>query len=135
MLMEYKKGEKYMYIHMHTHIYACVCVCIYCIHFSILFISRLFSAFRHFLFSVLFFLSLVTNSSPPPDVTPNGSLRRRRSRVPSEEDDHKLMDYLHTSGHDGSRERKSWTGMGMSFPLIFRVFRFLCFFSRYVYEF
>ena len=41
------------------------------------------------------------------DVTPNGSLRRRRSRVPSEEDD-TLMDYLRTSGHaDGSRERKS----------------------------
>ena len=44
------------------------------------------------------------------DVTPNGSLRRRRSRIPSEEDDHKLMDYLHTSGHDGSRERKSLSG-------------------------
>ena len=42
------------------------------------------------------------------DVTPNGSLRRRRSRVPSEEDDNSLMDYLRTSGHaDGSRERKS----------------------------
>lgn len=41
------------------------------------------------------------------DLTPNGSLRRRRSRVPSEEDD-TLMDYLRTSGHaDGSRERKS----------------------------
>lgn len=42
------------------------------------------------------------------DITPNGSLRRRRSRVPSEEDDNSLMDYLRTSGHaDGSRERKS----------------------------
>jgi len=42
------------------------------------------------------------------DLTPNGSLRRRRSRVPSEEDDNSLMDYLRTSGHaDGSRERKS----------------------------
>ena len=42
------------------------------------------------------------------DLTPNGSLRRRRSRVPSEEDDTSLMDYLRTSGHaDGSRERKS----------------------------
>ncbi|KAG0729120.1 hypothetical protein GWK47_030969 [Chionoecetes opilio] len=55
-----------------------------------------------------------------PDVTPNGSLRRRRSRVPSEEDDNKLMDYLHTAGHDGSRERKSWSGVGVgvdrSFP-------------------
>lgn len=44
----------------------------------------------------------------PEDLTPNGSLRRRRSRVPSEEDDTSLMDYLRTSGHaDGSRERKS----------------------------
>ncbi|XP_018014866.1 uncharacterized protein LOC108671794 isoform X3 [Hyalella azteca] len=42
-----------------------------------------------------------------PDVTPNGSLRRRRSRVPSEEDDHKLMDFLATGGHDHTRERKA----------------------------
>lgn len=58
------------------------------------------------------------------DVTPNGSLRRRRSRVPSEEDDNSLMDYLRTSGHaDGSRERKS-TGnirkrkFSQSFPFV-----------------
>ena len=42
-----------------------------------------------------------------PDITPTGSLRRRRSRVLSEEDDNSLMDFLRTSGHDnGSRERK-----------------------------
>lgn len=41
------------------------------------------------------------------DVTPTGSLRRRRSRVLSEEDDNGLMDFLRSSGHDnGSRERK-----------------------------
>ncbi|KAG8230024.1 hypothetical protein J437_LFUL008465, partial [Ladona fulva] len=44
------------------------------------------------------------------DVTPNGTLRRRRSRVPSEEDESGLMDFLRYSGHDGSRERKSWAG-------------------------
>ncbi|QQP48745.1 Putative LOC100159987, partial [Caligus rogercresseyi] len=32
------------------------------------------------------------------------SLRRRRSRIPSEEDD-KLINYLVSGGHDGSRER------------------------------
>ncbi|XP_069681038.1 uncharacterized protein [Periplaneta americana] len=48
------------------------------------------------------------------DVTPNGSLRRRRSRVPSEEDDSNLMDFLRSSGHDGSRERKSWGSLDRS---------------------
>ena len=48
------------------------------------------------------------------DVTPNGSLRRRRSRVPSEEDASNLMDFLRSSGHDGSRERKSWGSLGKS---------------------
>ncbi|XP_055634906.1 inverted formin-2 isoform X2 [Toxorhynchites rutilus septentrionalis] len=43
-----------------------------------------------------------------PDITPNGSLRRRRSRVLSEEDEGSLMDFLRSSGHEnGSRERKS----------------------------
>uniref|UniRef100_W4VR99 Putative formin 3 n=1 Tax=Corethrella appendiculata TaxID=1370023 RepID=W4VR99_9DIPT len=43
-----------------------------------------------------------------PDITPNGSLRRRRSRVLSEEDEGSLMDFLRSSGHDSStRERKS----------------------------
>lgn len=42
-----------------------------------------------------------------PDITPTGSLRRRRSRVLGEEDDNSLMDFLRSSGHDNvSRERK-----------------------------
>ncbi|XP_014252125.1 FH2 domain-containing protein 1 isoform X2 [Cimex lectularius] len=49
-----------------------------------------------------------------PDVTPTGSLRRRRSRVPSEEDESSLMDYLRASGHDASRERKSWGSLDRS---------------------
>ncbi|GLH12264.1 Protein diaphanous [Gryllus bimaculatus] len=49
-----------------------------------------------------------------PDVTPNGSLRRRRSRVPSEDDDSNLMDFLRSSGHDGTRERKSWGSLDRS---------------------
>ncbi|XP_053692814.1 FH2 domain-containing protein 1 isoform X2 [Sabethes cyaneus] len=45
---------------------------------------------------------------PSPDITPNGSLRRRRSRVLSEEDEGNLMDFLRSSGHEsGNRERKS----------------------------
>jgi inverted formin-2 len=48
-----------------------------------------------------------------PDITPNGSLRRRRSRVLSEEDEGNLMDFLRSSGHDsGVRERKSLAGYG-----------------------
>lgn len=47
-----------------------------------------------------------------PDITPNGSLRRRRSRVLSEEDEDNLMDFLRTSGHDNTRERKSANGYG-----------------------
>lgn len=40
-----------------------------------------------------------------PDITPNGSMRRRRSRVLNEEDD--LMEFLRSSGHDHQgRERK-----------------------------
>lgn len=57
-----------------------------------------------------------------PDVTPNGSLRRRRSRILSEEDDNKLMDYLHTAGHDGSRERKSWSGVAEGYGSLDRSF-------------
>lgn len=58
----------------------------------------------------------IKDDSVSPDVTPNGSLRRRRSRVLAEEDD--LMEYLRTSGHD--RERKNSTygslgGHGLSF--------------------
>lgn len=43
----------------------------------------------------------------PADITPNGSLRRRRSRVLSEEDETGLMSFLNASGHDNvNRERK-----------------------------
>lgn len=44
-----------------------------------------------------------------PDVTPNGSLRRRRSRaLPEEEDHNSLMDFLRSSGHNNfNRERRS----------------------------
>ncbi|XP_062563199.1 FH2 domain-containing protein 1 isoform X1 [Armigeres subalbatus] len=50
-----------------------------------------------------------------PDITPNGSLRRRRSRVLSEEDEGNLMDFLRSSGHEnGSRERKSVSSYGGS---------------------
>ncbi|OAD58367.1 FH2 domain-containing protein 1 [Eufriesea mexicana] len=49
-----------------------------------------------------------------PDVTPNGTLRRRRSRIPCEDDDGNLMDFLRTSGQDGSRERKSWGSLDRS---------------------
>ncbi|XP_017883156.1 uncharacterized protein LOC108626791 [Ceratina calcarata] len=49
-----------------------------------------------------------------PDVTPNGTLRRRRSRIPCEGDDGNLMDFLRTSGQDGSRERKSWGSLDRS---------------------
>lgn len=51
--------------------------------------------------------SLLREDTASPDITPTGSLRRRRSRVLSEEDDGTLMDFLRSSGHDnGSRERK-----------------------------
>lgn len=33
-----------------------------------------------------------------PDITPNGSIRRRRSRILSEEEDGNLMDFLRSSG-------------------------------------
>ncbi|XP_015516525.2 uncharacterized protein LOC107221879 isoform X1 [Neodiprion lecontei] len=49
-----------------------------------------------------------------PDITPNGSLRRRRSRVPSEEDEGNLMDFLRTSGNDNIRDRKSWGSLDRS---------------------
>lgn len=46
------------------------------------------------------------------DITPNGTLRRRRSRIPCEDDDGNLMDFLRTSGQDNARERKSWGSLG-----------------------
>ncbi|XP_065351487.1 uncharacterized protein LOC135946924 isoform X2 [Cloeon dipterum] len=55
-----------------------------------------------------------------PDVTPNGTLRRRRSRVPSEEDDSSLMDFLRASGQQASaaaeslKDRKSWGSLDRS---------------------
>ncbi|XP_072749439.1 uncharacterized protein Form3 [Anoplolepis gracilipes] len=49
-----------------------------------------------------------------PDITPNGTLRRRRSRIPCEDDDGNLMDFLRTSGQDNTRERKSWGSLDRS---------------------
>ncbi|XP_076657126.1 FH2 domain-containing protein formin 3 [Halictus rubicundus] len=54
------------------------------------------------------------DSTYSPDVTPNGTLRRRRSRIPSEDDDGNLMDFLRTSGQDNARERKSWGSLDRS---------------------
>ena len=52
--------------------------------------------------------SLLREDGQSPDITPNGSLRRRRSRALPEEDEGSLMDFLRSSGHDNStRERKS----------------------------
>ncbi|XP_066598097.1 uncharacterized protein form3 isoform X2 [Prorops nasuta] len=48
-----------------------------------------------------------------PDVTPNGTLRRRRSRVPCEGEEN-LMDFLRSSGQDNARERKSWGSLDRS---------------------
>lgn len=47
------------------------------------------------------------------DITPNGTLRRRRSRIPCEDDEGNLMDFLRTTGQDNARERKSWGSLGM----------------------
>ncbi|XP_063991076.1 uncharacterized protein Form3 isoform X2 [Diachasmimorpha longicaudata] len=50
-----------------------------------------------------------------PDITPNGTLRRRRSRVPCEDDDGNLMDFLRSSGgQESTRERKSWGSLDRS---------------------
>ncbi|KAK0178259.1 hypothetical protein PV328_002226 [Microctonus aethiopoides] len=50
-----------------------------------------------------------------PDITPNGTLRRRRSRIPCEDDDGNLMDFLRTTGgQDSARERKSWGSLDRS---------------------
>lgn len=44
--------------------------------------------------------------APSPDITPNGSIRRRRSRILAEEND--LMEFLRASGQKqpNTRERK-----------------------------
>lgn len=66
-----------------------------------------------------------------PDITPNGSLRRRRSRVLSEEDEGNLMDFLRASGHDTSnRERKSWGSLGVYLTLI--IIRIYLFYKSYL---
>lgn len=57
----------------------------------------------------------IKDESVSPEVTPNGSLRRRRSRVLTEEDD--LMEYLRTSGQD--RERKSSTYGSLGIKMMF----------------
>ncbi|KAK2586362.1 hypothetical protein KPH14_010652 [Odynerus spinipes] len=49
-----------------------------------------------------------------PDITPNGTLRRRRSRIPCEDDDGNLMDFLRASGQENTRERKSWGSLDRS---------------------
>ncbi|XP_065209614.1 inverted formin-2 isoform X2 [Planococcus citri] len=49
-----------------------------------------------------------------PDITPTGSLRRRRSRVPSEEDESTLMDFLRSAEQESARERKSWGSLDRS---------------------
>ena len=49
-----------------------------------------------------------------PDITPNGTLRRRRSRIPCEDDEGNLMDFLRTTGQETTRERKSWGSLGES---------------------
>lgn len=49
-----------------------------------------------------------------PDITPNGTLRRRRSRIPCEDDEGNLMDFLRTTGQDNNRERKSWGSLDRS---------------------
>lgn len=64
--------------------------------------------------SHLFLFTTATTYTFFPDITPNGSLRRRRSRVLSEEDEGNLMDFLRSSGHDSNRERKSWGSLGKS---------------------
>ena len=50
-----------------------------------------------------------TNDLLNSEVPNSPGLRRRRSRVPSEEDD-KLINFLVAGGHDGSRERTTSLG-------------------------
>lgn len=52
-------------------------------------------------------------SQESPDVTPTGTLRnRRRARLPSEEADENLMDFLrHSSAENEARERRSWNSV------------------------
>lgn len=67
------------------------------------------------------------------DITPTGSLRRRRSRGLSAEDDGILMDFLRSSGHDnGSRERKPSSYGSLGEELV-SYFSFVSFFKRQQY--
>lgn len=51
-----------------------------------------------------------------PDITPNGSLRRRRSsRVLSEEDEGNLMEFLRASGHDNATRERGKTFLKLFF--------------------
>lgn len=63
------------------------------------------------------YLIILDNYFVVKDVTPNGSLRRRRSRVPLEEDEATLMDFLRTSNQDAppvsNIQRKSWGSLGI----------------------
>lgn len=46
--------------------------------------------------------------SDSPDVTPNGTMRRRRSRLSSEEQEDCLMDFLRQGSELEARDRRSW---------------------------
>jgi inverted formin-2 len=66
------------------------------------------------------------DESASPDITPNGTLRRRRSRVLGDEDEGGLMDFLRSSGHDNNtRERKvaSYGSLGNYFLQIFQTYQ------------
>lgn len=76
--------------------------------------------FVHSTVVLCFVISRITKMCTPrdsffysSDITPNGTLRRRRSRIPCEDDDGNLMDFLRTSGQDNTRERKSWGSLGI----------------------
>lgn len=53
---------------------------------------------------------LTNTDTQSPDVTPNGTLRRRRSRLSSEDREDNLMDYLRSTAEADSIRDKSKTG-------------------------
>ncbi|KAL7291846.1 hypothetical protein TKK_0014411 [Trichogramma kaykai] len=57
---------------------------------------------------------LANTKDDSPDITPNGTLRRRRSRVVPCDEDNNLMDFLRSNGQDNSRERKFWGSLDRS---------------------
>ena len=71
----------------------------------------------------------------PGEAVPSSpGLRRRRSRVPSEEDD-KLINFLVAGGHDGSRERNTSLGnigqlKGLISECVLKMKSILFYFSR-----